>query len=398
MLKWYSYINVNQVYDSIERWRNTMRLVPTNCAKLGTTLAQDIYNERGSVLLKKGVELTVSLVQKIESNGIYTIYIDDGYSDLEIEEIIRPEVKQRAVQAIKETFSNIHKMNKKSMARENLHFREQLKLKSMEKYIDSLKNISAKIIEELVNNHSLMINLVDIKNIDNYTYEHSLNVAILSTILGIELKMTKNQLYKLFMGALLHDIGKAFIASEIISKKGTLTDKEAELMMAHPQMGYDYLKESYGLDATSKIIALQHHEKVDGTGYPQHAEGKQIHRFARIVAIADVYDAMTSDTAYSKAMPPNEAIEYIMASCGTHFDFELANIFVRKIVPYPEGTIVELSDGRLAIVSAVIPDYPLRPSVKIFEKNKSIGDFKVVDLMKETNITITGIRYEDPNS
>lgn len=167
--------------------------------------------------------------------------------------------------------------------------------------------------------------------------------------------------------------------------------------MEHPQLGYDYLKESYGIDATSKIIALQHHEKVDGTGYPLHAKGQQIHKFSRIVSIANVYDRMTSDTNNSKALPPNEALEYIMASCGTEFDFDLANIFVRKIVPFPEGTIVDLSDGHIGIVSAVVPDYPLRPQVKLFEKNQPIESFKEIDLMKETNITIVQIRYEDPN-
>ena len=361
-----------------------MRLVPTNCVKLGTTLAQDIYNDRGSILLKKGVELTDSLINKIESNGVFTIYIDDGYSNKIIEEIIRPELKQKAVQSIKETFKSIGKLNKKALSNDDLHFKEKLKLKSMGNYLESLKGVSERIIDELSHNHSLMINLVDIKNIDNYTYEHSLNVAILSTIMGIELKLTRNELYKLFMGALLHDIGKAFVSSE--------------QMMTHPQLGYDYLKESYGLDATSKIIALQHHEKVDGTGYPLHAEGRQIHKYSRIVALADVYDAMTSDTSYSKAMAPNEAIEYIMATAGTHFDFDLARVFVRKIIPYPEGTIVSLSDGKIAIVESVIADYPLRPTVKIFEQGVPVEHFKSLDLMTSTNITILGVRYEDPNT
>lgn len=374
-----------------------MRLVPTNCVKLGTTLAQDIYNERGSVLLKKGIELTESLIEKIESNGVYTIYVDDGYSTKVIEEIIRPELKQKAVQSIKQTFSNIGKFNKQALNNENLHFKEKLKLKSMGKYLESLRGVSERIIDELTHNHSLMVNLVDIKNIDNYTYEHSLNVAILSTIMGIELKLTRNELYKLFMGALLHDIGKAFVSSAVITKQGTLDEAESEQMMAHPQLGYDYLKEAYGLDATSKVVALQHHEKFDGTGYPLHAEGKQIHKYARIVALADVYDAMTSDTAYSKAMAPNEALEYIMATAGTHFDFDLANVFVRKIIPYPEGTIVNLSDGRIAIVESVVSDYPLRPTVKIFKPGVPIDQFETLDLMSSTNVTILSVRYEDPN-
>ncbi|MBN2898320.1 MAG: HD domain-containing protein, partial [Clostridia bacterium] len=192
--------------------------------------------------------------------------------------------------------------------------------------------------------------------------------------------------------------GKAFIPSEVLSKQGTLSETEIDIMRAHPQMGYDYLKDSYGLDATSKVVALQHHEKVDGTGYPQHAEGNQIHKYARIVALANVYDSMTSDTPYSKAMPPNEALEYIMATAGSHFDFDLTNIFVRKIIPYPEGTIVSLSNGKIAIIETVVSDYPLRPVVKIFKPGVPVDEFESLDLMKATNITITGVRYEDPNN
>lgn len=375
-----------------------MRLVPTNCVKVGTSLAKDIYNDKNSILLKKGVELTESLVKKIENNGVFTIYIDDGYSNKEITEVIKPELKQKAVNAIKETFKSISKMNKKALANDDLHFKEKLRLKSMDKYVTSLKSISERIIDDLTNNHTLMINLVDIKNIDTYTYDHSLNVAILSAVLGIELKLTKNELYKLFMGALLHDIGKAFIDSEIITKTTELTEEENEILMQHSLLGYEYLKESYGLDATSKIIALQHHENYDGTGYPKHAEGTQIHRFSRIVAIANVYDAMTSDSSNSRALPANEVIEYIMANCGSQFDFELASLFVRKIIPFPEGTIVNLSNGKIGIIEDVISDFPMRPVIKIFEKNVPIDQFKTINLMEETNITILSVRYEDPNS
>jgi hypothetical protein len=97
-------------------------------------------------------------------------------------------------------------------------------------------------------------------------------------------------------------------------------------------------------------------------------------------------------------MAPNEAIEYIMATAGTHFDFDLARVFVRKIIPYPEGTIVSLSNGKIAIVESVIADYPLRPRVKIFEQGVPVEHFKSLDLMTSTNITILGVRYEDPNT
>ena len=374
-----------------------MRLVPTNCVKEGSKLGRDINNEKGSILLKKGISLTSSLLEKIEASGVYMIYIDDKYSNIEINDIIRPELRQKAMFAIKDTFQSMEKINN-SLLQENINFQKKIIAKSMEKYVSSLRDVSKKIIEEILSNRSLMINLVDIKNIDNYTYEHSLNVAILSLVLSIESKLPKSDLYKIFIGALLHDIGKAFLPASITKKKGPLTDEEAEFMEKHTQLGYDYLKESYGIDPKSRLVCLQHHELSDGSGYPSGHYSSQIHKFSKIVAIANVYDEMTSDTPDSRALPPNEVIEFLYASAGTIFDFDLVEMFCRKINPYPEGTLVELSNKKIGIVKSVNINFPLRPIIKIFEARKSINQLKEIDLMKETNITILKIKYEDPDT
>lgn len=372
-----------------------MRIVPTNCVTGEAYLAKNLFNSSGNILLKKGTKLTDSLLRRIEENNIFTIYIDDGYSDKEIHELIRPELKQKAIQAIKETFSYIEKSNalEKKM---DIGLKRNLMIKSMEKYITGLKAIAELIIEEISSNHQLMINLVDIKNLDNYTYEHSLNVAVMSLVVGIEMKLSHKELSQLFLGALLHDVGKSMLPKEIVTKTSTFTEEETEIMKAHPELGYEYLKENYGFPNTAKMVVLQHHERYDGTGYPRRLVGSVIHRFAKIVAIADTYDSMTSDTYQSRALPPNEALEYIMGSSGSHFDYEIATIFTRKVVPYPEGTIVKLSDESFGVVVFVNVNYPMRPAVRILEKNVPTEQMKVIDLMKDTNITILGIQYVVP--
>jgi putative nucleotidyltransferase with HDIG domain len=298
--------------------------------------------------------------------------------------------------AIKDTFQSIEKANN-SLFQENIDFQKKIIAKSMEKYVINLRDISKRIVEEILSNRSLMINLVDIKNIDNYTYEHSLNVAILSLVLSIELKLPRSELYKVFIGALLHDIGKAFLPASITKKRTPLTEEEEEIMKEHTKLGYEYLKESYGVDPKSRLVCLQHHELSNGSGYPSGYNSSQIHKFSKIVAIANIYDEMTSDSPNARAVPPNEAIEFLYASAGTLFDFDLVEMFSRKINPYPEGTLVDLSNGKIGIVKSVNLNFPLRPVVKIFEHKKSIRNLTEVDLMKETNITILKIRYEDPD-
>lgn len=336
-----------------------MRLVPVNCVRPGTPLGKTLYNSTGSVLLKQGIELNESLLSRLEENGILLVYVDDGYSHQEIHDIIQPEVKHRAMDSIRSVFELIEK-KPKSASEDIPDIRKVLLQKSMAKYLESVKTISAQIIENILSNQSLMINLVDIKSYDNHTYEHSLNVAVLSLVLGIEAKLGKNQLHSLFIGALLHDIGKVLLP---IKARKTLSDEDRLILKAHPLKGYEYMKDSRSIDGISKAIILQHHENYDGTGYPRGTPGDYVNQASRIVSIANCYDVLTSDTSGGKAVLPNEAMEYLMGGAGTQFDFELVSLFVRKIVPYPPGTLVTLSNGMIAVVTEVNNNFPLRPFI-----------------------------------
>lgn len=373
-----------------------MRLVPINCVKENTFLAQTIYDRDNRILLKKGVRLNENLLKKIEENGIYTIYINDEYSDNEIEDIIKPELRNAAVKSTKDTFDNVEKLATSANNNRNSLKSKQL-LKNIEQGIQSLNNLSKDIVEEILSNQNLLINLVDIKSLDNYVYQHSVNVGVLSMVLGMELGLNKNELYDLCIGAILHDIGKTFLPKEILYKKSDLTDDEYAIAKQHAQKGYEYLKAHYHLPVVTKIIALQHHERLDGSGYPNGYQENQINKLARIVAIADTYDAMTSDRPYRLALPPNEAIEFIMGSAGRFFDFEMVQVFARKIVPYPVGSLVKLSNNDVGVVEEVPPHFPLRPKVKVIRQRAISIEMKMVDLMKETNLVIEGLQYEAPN-
>jgi len=367
-----------------------MRVVPINCIKANSVLAKTIYNKRGNVLLKKGVELTESLLEKILENGIQMVYINDQYTEGEIEDIIKPELKQKAIEAIKDTYSQaIVSVQSELKSASTLKQKNNAKLK--DNYIQNINKLSATLVEEILSKTSTMINLVDIKTMDNYTYEHSLNVAVLSLVLGVQMKLNQKDLVDLCVGAILHDIGKVMIDPNILMKLNR-TEEEENVYKSHADEGYKYLKEYYHLSGRCRIIAFQHHERWDGLGFPRGTAEDHIHKFARIVAITDTYDKLTSSPYQENVVPPNEAIEYIMASGGQHFDFELANVFVRKVNPYPVGTLVLLSNGKKAVVSADNINYPLRPVLKVLKIEGQ--DEQVINLMQKTDLIIEKIIYE----
>lgn len=371
-----------------------MRFVPIDYAKEDMYLAQTLNDKNNRILLQKGVKLNQILLDKIKENGIYSIYVHDEYSDNEIEDIISPKLRNTAINTIKDTFDNLEeyfKQNKNSIKAKKL-------LKQRENNIQLLNNISKDVVEEILMNKDMVINLVDIKSIDTYTYKHSVNVAVLSLVLGIELGLNKNELYDLCIGAMLHDIGKSFIPKEILLKKEKLTQQEIETIKEHVKKGYDHLKERYDLKGSVKLIAFQHHERLDGSGYPNGYREDKINKLAKIVAIADTYDEMISDTPYKKAVPPNEAIEFIMGSGGRSFDFTMVKVFSKKVIPYPVGSLVQLSNGEIGVVEEIKLDFSLRPKVKIVKQNAVTIEMKTIDLMKEKNIVIEGLLYEVPNA
>lgn len=372
-----------------------MRMVPVNSVSENTKLGKTIYNATGNILLRSGSILTTSLLDKIRAAQIQTIYIDDGYCDVEIEDLIKPALKAQAVKTIQATFKTIEKDIKKSLDVSN-SLNKRLKSKVMSKYVNNLKNITDAIIEDILNSHHLMVNVIDIKHASTYEYEHALNVAVLSLIIGIELRFNKHELFTLFTGAILHDLGKVFIDPKIIEKGNLRSEEEKDLYKTHPLEGYNYLKDNRGFSAASKIVTLQHHEHMDGSGYPEGINHYAIHKNSKIVAIANSYDGMTSFRDNHEHIPANEAIEFIMGSAGSKFDFDISNVFVRKINPYPVGTLVDMSSGQVGVIIDTNVDFPLRPIVQIVEKrNGLIIKKEIIDLLINKAITIKQIRYRD---
>ena len=326
-----------------------MRFIPTNCLRKGMVLARSIYGTGGVLLLPRGEALKTEFISHLTSHGFQGVYIDDELSEeIQIENIVSDELRNSAEAAVSAIF-------------------EQVQTSGASKDLtDAAENAVQKITEEIIRNKNLMVNMVDLKSYDNYTYRHSVNVGILSIILGTSIGMNRARLYRLGLSAMLHDIGKVFIDRGIVTKPGRLSHEEFEEIKRHPLLGYNYLQsKTYKLPPISLTGILEHHERMDGSGYPSGLINKEISMFGRIISIADVYDAMTSDRPYRNSLPPSEVMEYLMGSSGTLFDPDYVLLFTRKVAAYPLGTCVRLSNGLKAIVTQNYSDCCLRPRVRL---------------------------------
>lgn len=368
-----------------------MRLVPIECIRENSLLGKNIYTSDGRCLLKAGVVLTDVLLKRIKELQIFSLYIIDEYSSYEIEDIIKPELRQKSIAVIKETFSDISRIS----SAQNFEKRNITQYTKHEKrYFKSINKIAEELLDNVLSNENVLLSLVDIKSMDNYTYSHCVNVSVISIVLGISLNLSKKHLTYLCIGALIHDIGKSFIPNEILQKPCNLTSEEFEIIKNHPQRGYDFSANFFNLSSHIKLIILQHHERFDGLGYPNRIGGDEISYLARIVTIADVYDALTSDRPYKRAMCPSDALEYLMCNSGTLFDYNMINVFCKIVIPFPQGTIVSLSNGDIGIVEETIPNFPLRPIVKIIKSDRKNEIGSKVNLIDTLSVVISKVQYE----
>jgi HD-GYP domain-containing protein (c-di-GMP phosphodiesterase class II) len=360
-----------------------MRLVPLECVKTNTIIGKTLYDSEGRILAKSGLVLTQPIISKMKDIQIPAIYIIDEYSSEEIDDIIKPELRQEAISTIKESFSNINRITVADKFS-----------KKDEKYFNNIQNMAENLIENILNNKNVLLSLVDIRSMNNYLYSHSVNVAVISLVLGIALKLPKRQLQYLCIGALLHDVGETFIHNEILMKDSELGLEELLILQQHPTLGYRYLSDAYNLSSHSKMIVLQHHERPDGLGYPDKLTNDKINNLSKIVSIADAYDTLSSGRPNKKAMFPSDVLEYLMSNAGRMFDYDMVNTFCKIVIPFSKGTLVELSNADVAVVQETLPNFPLRPIVKIIKSSNDNIINKEINLIDETSIVITKVVYD----
>ena len=252
---------------------------------------------------------------------------------------------------------------------------------------DDAVSLVNEINQSIIRNPSALICLSRLKTADNYTYLHSVSVCVLMIALGRQLGMKDDMLKQAGIAGLLHDIGKVFIPDEVLNKPGKLTDEEFNIVKMHPVKGWEFLKDSGEVSDLILDVCRHHHERVDGMGYPDKLSGEALTLFARMGAVCDVYDAITSNRSYKKGWEPVESIRKMAEWNNGHFDEVVFHAFVKTVGIYPTGTLLKLKSGRLGVVTDQSKKSLVMPIVKVFFSTRSNMHIlqEIVDLSKSTD-------------
>lgn len=359
-----------------------MRLLPIYQCEPGMKLAKKIFSSDGIVLLGDNQELTTRLISRLEECGVQYVYIADPRTeDVDAPSILSEETFRMSIKEIRTSFREL-------MSRPNTR-----KGSTYPFIAQPFRNVMNSIIDELSGQKEAVIMLMNMGTVDHYLYQHSLNVGVYTTLLGIAHGYSRDEVMTLGMGALLHDVGKTQISSELLNKPGALTCEEYEVMKTHAQLGFELLKDEPNMPLLAAHCAYQHHERLDGSGYPRGIQRDEIHEYAKWVGLVDSYDAMTTNRSYSSPILPHDAMERLFAGSGTLYEQSMLELFRDKVAIYPIGISVRLSSGERGVVVDMNHSYPQRPIVRILY-NEAGEDLKVpyeIDLSKQLTVMIVAV-------
>jgi HD-GYP domain-containing protein (c-di-GMP phosphodiesterase class II) len=346
-----------------------MRLTAVSRAA-GLTLARDIpaADPRQMPILRAGATLTPRYQQALTDLGVHAIWVQDRLSEgIEPQEIMSPTARQQAAQRVTGALDD---------ARKSLEARRPISPEAA----SELQSIVEQIASSIASRPDVALVLTDLASADAYTHQHSIDVTALGLLIGRTLFQRRGwqdfrgaprfddidgRLLRLGMGLLLHDVGKMAVPQAIIQKPGKLTDEEREIMQTHPEAGAALL-DAESISPLVRAVVREHHERWDGSGYPRGLKETQINELARIAAVADVYDAITSERPYKPAAAAFVGVGIIVDGSGSAFDPEIVQIFEELVPPFPVGSEVRLPDGTVGVV-AQLDAATRRPTIRLAE-------------------------------
>lgn len=368
-----------------------MRLVATSDLQEDTTLARDILTGRDAApLLRAGAKLTGRYIEHLHRAGILGVYVEDEYSQgIDSQPVISAQTRGLATRAI----AALYDETRRSVASGRTLDPEAT---------DELSDVVDQILLEIEELDGKPVVLADLCAADAYNLQHPIDVTALGLLIGRRLIIEhgwldykgerqddrhEERLFRLGMGLLLSDIGKLAIPEAILNKPSMLSEEEWEIVKTHPKAGVKLVRDTGAWCPLVQACVLRHHERWDGSGYPEGKSSTEVHEMARIAAVADVYDAITSERVFAPAKPAHLGVQAILAGAGTQFDPAIVDVFSRRVAPFPPGVEVELSDGRRAVVVSVSELALDRPVVRVITGSGAPVD---ISLTADPSIQIAG--------
>ena len=341
----------------------------TRQLKPGMKIDQSIVDRLGRNLITRGAILDEYIIESLLKLGIMNIYIQEGEADPEDEKVfISAEAQENIEKLYTEDRSKVSLSNS---VRERISHGIQSIYNNTDtaNLASTTASITNDLLDAIDQNNAIAIDIGELKTSDKYTFKHSVDVATIAMILAKQQNLPKQEIYEIGVAGLLHDVGKTKVPLEILNKPGRLDEEEFEIMRQHSVFGYRMVKDKPDFSPGVAMGVLQHHEKINGSGYPMKVNEQQIHPYAKILSVADIYDALITERPYKQAFSQRDAVEMIMSM--THeLDMKAMKSFLESMILYPVGSIVELSNGEKAKVVRNSPHYILRPTVVGCESGK----------------------------
>lgn len=327
-----------------------MRRIKTKKIKGHEILAKDIYSSGGIILISEGTILKPEYIQKLLELKITDVFVEDEISrDIQVQDITEERISEQYFEALRKMLG-------------------QFSFCSMEE-LEQLSGMAMDIMEEVLLQGEIIYTVSNVRDYSQSIYEHSLNVASLAILIAVRAGYSREKIKEIAMGALLHDIGFSNVKEDykevILEEVNENIQKEIK---RHVVYGYIELEQQEWLSPVSKEIILYHHERLDRSGYPFHMPENKLKKQVRLVSICDAFDSMVYGNL-EKRRKVHEALDEIVSESGTKFDFELVNLFIRSVAPYPTGCLVSLNNGEFGMVLRQNIVVPTRPLIRIVEQN-----------------------------
>jgi HD-GYP domain-containing protein (c-di-GMP phosphodiesterase class II) len=348
-----------------------MQLVPIETVRPGMRLARPVRRDDGVILLAQGVVLREPHLLSLKRLTIPLLYVTEEHVDVVVPEVVRQEIRGKAQQTVHRVLNSAALHNRMNPT--------------------EIMRIVGSILDDILSSKEAVLALMDARSIETELMQHSVGVTVLCILLGIRKGLSRPQLEELGVGALLHDVGKAMLPPSILYKPNRLTPEEQKNLEVHPGAGFEIVRNIRGLPLLAAHVAFQHHERLNGTGYPRRLKRTDIHHYATICSVADVFDAMTSPRPYREAFHPAVALHWIRSQQGL-FDADVVRLLSQVVAPYPVATMVKLTSGEVGVVEGLSPEELERPLVMLVRdaQGEPLAEKQHVDLSKRPDLAIEG--------